>query len=262
MAGLDGKVIVATGGGSLITKALAKQVIGEGGKIVLCDRNDAHADETRGVMGDSGIFLVGDVSDDSFLESALAEAESRFGGVDGIVNAAAIFEDPLVDTSRAEWLNALNINIASPAILTQKAVPYMKKRGGGSIVYVASISGFRAQPNRVVYSTTKAAIIMLAKTCAVQLAPKNIRVNTLSPGWTWSRNIEKRYGSRQRADAYAAEFQCLGRMAEPAEIASGICYLLSPAASFITGTDLAVDGGYTALGPEALGQPQLKFPTD
>ncbi len=262
MMGLDGKVIVATGGGSLIAKALAEQVIGEGGKIVLCDRNDAYADETRDVLGDSGNFLVGDATDDAFLDSALAEAASRFGGIDGVVSAAATFNDALYDTSRADWLEALNINIVSPAILTQKAVPYLEQRGGGAVVYVASISGFRAQPNRMVYPASKAALLMLAKTGGVQLAPKNIRVNTLSPGWTWSRNIENRYGSRERADAFAAEFQCLGRMAEPAEIASGICYLLSPAASFITGTDLAVDGGYTALGPEALGQPQLKFPAD
>ena len=262
MKGLGGKVIVVTGGGSLIAKALAEQVVGEGGRIVLTDRSDAYADEAREVMGKSGLFLTGDAADDGFLDKALAEAADRFGGVDGIVCAAAVFEDPLLETSRAQWNRTLDINVTSPAILTSKAVPYMERRGGGSIVYVASISGFRAQPNRVVYSTTKAAILMLARTAAVQLAPKNIRVNTLSPGWTWSRNIEKRYGSRERADAYAAEFQCLGRMAEPSEIASGIAYLLSPQASFVTGTDLAVDGGYLALGPEALGQPQAKFPTD
>ena len=161
----------------------------------------------------------------------------------------------------ADWLRALDVNIVSAAILSQKAIPHMMARGGGSMVYVASISGHRAQPNRMVYSVTKAALLMLAKTGATQLAPHNIRVNTVSPGWTWSRNIERRYGSRETADAFAAEFQSLGRMAEPEEIASAIAFLLSSDASFITGTDIAVDGGYTALGPEALGQPQRKFPT-
>jgi NAD(P)-dependent dehydrogenase (short-subunit alcohol dehydrogenase family) len=82
----------------------------------------------------------------------------------------------------------------------------------------------------------------------------------VSPGWTWSRNIERRYGSRARADEFAAEFQPLGRMADPAEIADAVMFVASAGAGFMTGADLAVDGGYTALGPEALGQAARRFP--
>lgn len=255
------KIFIITGGASLIGLATAKTIIDGGGKVISTDINDTLRDEAEAVLGSSGKYLVGDVTDDAFVDQMLQSAVDAYGGLDGLVNAAVTFDDGLLATDRDAWNRALNINIASPAILTQKVAPYLKQRGGGSIVFVASISGFRAQPNRVVYPVTKAAVIMLAKTASVQLAEDKIRVNTVSPGWTWSRNIDRRYGGRERADAFAAEFQALGRLAEPEEIASAIAYFLSDEASFITGTDLAVDGGYTALGPEALGQPQKKFPT-
>ena len=261
MARFDNKVILITGGASWIGMAAASTIVAEGGRVVISDVNEAHRGEVEAALGDAGAYLAGDVSDDGFLDNVVDTAASRFGGIDGVVCAAAIFEDNLIAATREEWARALDVNVASPAMLTQKAVPHLKRRGGGSVVYVASISGFRAQPNRVVYSTTKAALLMLARTAAVQLAPENIRANTVSPGWTWSRNIERRYGGRERADAFAAEFQALGRMAEPREIANAIVYFLSEDSSFSTGTDLAVDGGYMALGPEALGQPQKKYPT-
>ncbi len=170
------------------------------------------------------------------------------------------FDDERYETTRREWQRALDINLVSAALATQKAIPHLRAAGGGAVVYVASISGLRAQPRRMVYSVTKAGLHMLAKTGATQLAPDGIRVNTVSPGWTWSRNIEGRYGDRTRADAFAAEFQSLGRMADPEEVAAAIVWLLGPEASFVTGIDLAVDGGYSALGPEALGQAAAKVP--
>ncbi len=261
MARFAGKVFVVTGGASLIALALAAKLVGEGATVVLGDRNEDVRGEVEGVIGAAGRYLVGDVTDDAYLDRLVDTAVAAFGGLDGVVNAAVTFDDKVYDTTRAEWLRALDINVVSAAILTQIAIPHLRARGGGAVVYVSSISGFRAQPNRMVYSTTKAALHMLAKTGGTQLAPHKIRVNSLSPGWTWSRNIERRYGGRERADAFAAEFQTLGRLAHPEEIADGVAFLLSDEAAFITGTDLAVDGGYAALGPEALGQPFAKFPT-
>ena len=164
--------------------------------------------------------LVGDVTDDAYLDELVVAAESRFGGVSGLVHAAVTFDDAGYDTSRADWHRAFDINLISAAILTQKVIPVMEAGGGGSIVYVASVSGHRAQPTRMVYSVTKAALHMLAKTGGTQLATRNIRVNTLSPGWNWSRNLESRYGTRERADAYGGEFHSLRRMADPDEIAA------------------------------------------
>lgn len=251
--------IIITGGASLIALAAARRIVDAGGRVVLGDLHDEPDMVQR--LGDSARFEQGDVTEDTFLDRLVASCVDEFGGIDGVVHAAVTFADATFDTTRDEWANALDINLVSAAVLTQKAIPHMRNAGRGSVVYVSSISGFRAQPTRMVYSVTKAALHMLAKTGGVQLAKDNIRVNTVSPGWTWSNNIAGRYGDRQRADAFAAEFQPLGRMADPDEIAAAIYWLLSDDAGFVTGTDLAVDGGYSALSPEAMGQPQKKFPT-
>ena len=261
MGRFDKRVFVVTGGASLIGLAIARTIVAGGGTVVLSDAAAAAAAEANEALQGAGAYLAGDITDDSFLDRLVATAVEVGGGIDGVVSAAAIFDDQLFAATRQDWLRALDINLVSAALLSQKTIPHLIERGGGAIVYVASVSGHRAQHNRMVYPVTKAGLIMLARTGATQLAPHRIRVNTVSPGWTWSRNIARRYGSRERADAFAAEFQSLGRLAEPEEIASAIAFLLSDEASFITGTDIAVDGGYTALGPEALGQPQKKFPT-
>ena len=250
--------VIVTGGASLIALAVAQRVVDAGGQVVLGDlKGDTAVAE---VFGESARYLVGDVTDDAYLDALVATCVTEFGGVDGLVHAAVTFDDGRYDTTREEWARALDINLVSAALLTQKAIPHLRRAGRGSVVYVASISGMRAQPSRMVYSVTKAGLHMLAKTGAVQLAADGIRVNSVSPGWTWSNNIAARYGGRERADAFAAEFQALGRLAEPEEVAAAIYWLLSDDAAFVTGTDIAVDGGYSALSPEALGQPQSKFP--
>ena len=253
--------VIISGGASLISLATARRLVADGHRVVLGDLNAELRSSVEEEFGDAARYVVGDVTDDGFLERLVVTCVDEFGGLDGLVHAAVTFADAAYDTTREEWNRAIDINLVSAAMLTQKAIPAMRNRGGGAVVYVASVSGHRAQPARMVYSVTKAGLHMLAKTGATQLAKQGIRVNTVSPGWTWSANIAGRYGTRERADAFAAEFQTMGRMADPEEIAAGIVWLLSDEASFVTGTDLAIDGGYTALSPEALGQPQAKHPT-
>lgn len=246
-------VTIITGGASYIGLALARRLVAAGGSVVASDLVESARADVETALAGRGAFVAGDVTDDQHLDR-LVEAADAFGDLTGLVHAAVTFDDAAYDTSRDDWLRAIDINLVSAAVLTQKAVSRLEHGAGGSVVYVASISGHRAQPTRMVYSVTKAGLHMLAKTGATQLATRKVRVNTVSPGWTWSRNLEQRYGTREAADAYGAEFHSMRRMADPDEIAAGIQWLLSDEASFVTGIDLAVDGGYTALSPEALGQ--------
>ncbi len=252
------RVALMTGGASLIGVEFARRWVADGGSIVIGDLKPGTDGAIADAVGDAGRYLAGDVRSDEYLAGLVSRAVGEFGRLDVVVTGPATFEDEQYDTSRELWHRALDINMVAAARLTAMATPHLAP--GSSIVYVASVSGSASQPNRMVYNVTKAALLMLAKTGAQQLATRGIRVNALSPGWTWSHNIEQRYGSRERADAFAAEFQPLGRMADPGEIADAIMFLASDNASFVTGSNLVVDGGYLALGPEALGQAAAKVP--
>jgi NAD(P)-dependent dehydrogenase (short-subunit alcohol dehydrogenase family) len=252
------RVAVMTGGASLIGMAFARIWIDAGGCVVLGDRDAENRAEIEALVGSSGRYLIGDVRDDDYLAALIAAAIEQFGRLDTVVSGPAIFEGSGYDAGREVWHRALDINLVSAAQLTAAALPHLDR--GAAVVYVGSISGKASQPDRMVYNVTKAGLLMLARTGAQQLAPRGIRVNVVSPGWTWSRNVAVRYGSREAADAFAAETHPLGRMADPEEIADAIVFLASKQASFITGSDLAVDGGYSALGPEALGHAQRAHP--
>lgn len=253
----DSSVII-TGGSSFIGAATAKQFLEAGASVVLADLRMVEGGAVAELLGDRCEFVAADLRLDDDIERAVGIA-TGMAPVKVVVNNAATFIDHRLATDRSTWLDAFSVNVVASAILVQLCRDQLAA-SKGSVVNVGSISARVAQPGRLVYNTTKAAVLQMTKSLSQELAPDGIRVNSVSPGWTWSRNIEERYDDRDHADRFASEFQPLGRMADPEDVADAIVFLASDGASFITGTDIVVDGGYSALGPEALGQASSKVP--
>ncbi len=174
--------------------------------------------------------------------------------MDYLVNSAVSFIGKGLDARTVDWERSLGVNVRGGANMVQSCYPHLKAAGGGAIVNIASISGHVAQPNRWTYNATKGAIISMTRCQALDLAPDNIRVNVVSPGWTWTPEVAKAAdGDRAAWEPVWGRFSMLRRLGEPREIARAILFLCSEDASFITGAELAVDGGYMALGSEGLG---------
>ena len=203
--------------------------------------------------GSAVTFSPTDITDDDQLNELVSFCLRQFGGIDILVNLAVTYTDEGVGSSREDWLRAFDVNVVSGAVLTSKVAPHMAKRGGGAVINFASTSGKRATHFSFVYAATKAAILGLTRNQAVHLADSGIRVNSVSPAWVWSNPIAEMTGdNREIADQVGGELHILGRIADPEEIAAVVVFLASDLASFITGEDISVDGGYTAIGPGAM----------
>ena len=248
---LAGKVAIVTGASTLIGEAVTRSFVDAGVCVVMADINERAGRPIAESMEGKAIFQQTDVTKDADIDACIALTEKAFGGVDILVNLACTYLDNGVGTSRNDWLSSLNVNLVGAMVFTDKVTPAMAKRGRGAIVNFSSIAGKRAQAGRMTYPAAKAAILQATRNAAMQLQPYNIRVNSVSPGWTWSNIMVQLTGNkREKADAVAAPFHILQRTGDPSEIAAAVLFLCSHEAGFITGTDLAVDGGYTAIGPE------------
>jgi len=246
-------VAIITGGGEGIGRATAERFAREGARVVVADRNAAAGGETvEGIRerGRQATFVAADISQQADVERMVAETISAYGGVDILVNNAAAFVLKGVEATREEWHRVLDVNIIGTAMCSHHASRYMREHGGGAIVNVSSISGFVAQPHFVTYSATKAAILQMTRNMALDLAPWGIRVNCVCPGTILTRasydHMEQAGISEETFLATEGAKHMLGRVGQPHEVASAILFLASNEASFITGTHLMVDGGYTA----------------
>lgn len=249
---LTGKVALVSGAGGGIGRAISLAFVEAGAAVVCCDIDRPSAEETARQAGDAGGHAIArrcDVAVAADAESVAAAAHDAFGRLDILVSGAAP-HDPsgtILETSLADWDRVLSINLTGSFLLSRAALPLMIAGGGGSIIFIASQLGRVGSGGRAAYCATKGALIQLAKVMAIDHAAENIRVNTLSPGAVETQRTLHRYGSFAAAREQIGPKHLLGRLGRPQEIAAAAVFLASDAASFVTGSDLLVDGGYTAI---------------
>lgn len=252
MTVLTGKPAIVTGAGNGIGRAIAMTFAAAGASVACLDLDPVAAQETAHAIAKTGGQALArrcDVSLEGDTRAAAQATVEAFGNVRVLVNAAAA-DDPngdVLDTSPADWNRVLAVNVTGAYLMSRAALPSMIAAGGGSIIHIASQLGRVAAPARAAYCTSKGAIIQLAKAMAVDHAAQNIRVNALSPGAVETRRLIKRFGDMETARRISGPKHLLNRLGQADEIAQAALFLASDAASFMTGADMLVDGGYTTI---------------
>lgn len=270
---LTGKVAIVTGGCSGIGLATLERMIEEGAQVAFCDLapedgpvlkrelgeagtlhygnrktggdNDGRVIEKR--LGSTALFIPCDVTKPQAVQQVLDQTVEHFGGIDILVNNAGVGggENSIVDTPEAMWHRMLAVNLTAVWRLIKLTAPLMAKRGGGSIINIASALAVRAMPGTAAYSATKAGLVQLARVAAMELAASFIRVNSVLPGFTLTPILYGLRGdvTREEMERQIKQSQPIPRAGMPVDIANAIIFLASDASSFMTGQALSVDGG-------------------
>src|SRR5436305_3689828 len=249
---LAGKAALISGAGGGICRAIAIGYAEAGAAVACCDIDPEAAAETARLVtaaGGRALSQARDIASEAATRDVANAAHDAFGRLDILVHGAAP-HDPsgtVIKTTLADWQRVLDINLTGAFLLSRAALPHMIAGGGGSIIFIASQLGRVGSPGRAAYCATKGALIQLAKVMAIDHAAQNIRANTLSPGAVETQRTLNRYGSFAAANEAIGGKHLVGRPGRPGDIAGAAVYLASDAASFVTGSDLLVDGGYTAI---------------
>jgi NAD(P)-dependent dehydrogenase (short-subunit alcohol dehydrogenase family) len=251
---LSGKIAIVSGGATGMGGAASKLFAAEGAKVAIIDLNEeasATTVEEIKAQGGEAIYAIADVSKAAEVNAAVARVEQAFGPVTVLFNhAGTIVIKPFLETTEEEWDWLHDVNVKSMYLMTKAVLPGMIAAGGGSIVCTSSISAVAATPMEVLYDTTKGAVHMFARAIAVEFRDRNIRCNAVCPGF-----VRTPHGLREVKDlqalgvdvSEAALMAQQGRICEPEEVARAALFLASDEASFVNGTHLFVDNGFTAL---------------
>lgn len=255
MAGkLEGKRTLVIGGGGGIGSAIARRFHAEGAHVAVIDVDAAAADRTVSALGDGDgggtVFSLGiDIGDPESAKSTVDAVAGKFGGLDITVHSAAAREPTgtVEELSFDDWNEAIRVNLSSMFLLCKYAIPHMRAAGGGVIVNIASQLGSVVTPGRPAYHATKGGVIQLTKAIAIECARDNIRAVTVSPGAIETDRLLVRHDTMEEVRERLTPMHPIGRLGQPEEIAGAVLFAASDDASFMTGADLIVDGGYTAV---------------
>lgn len=245
---LRGKAAIVTGAGGGICRAISITFARAGANVACLDLDAGNAEETARRAGQGALAMACDVSSESQTKAAVERAAKALGRLDVLLNGAAM-SDPtatVLDLDLASWNKVFATNVGGAFLMSRWAIPHMIAAGGGSIIHIASQLGTVGTPGRVAYCSTKGALITMAKAMAADHAAQNIRVNTLSPGGVETDRM-LRFGSMEKAREVLGAKHLMRRLGLPEEIARAALFLASDASSFMTGSDLRVDGGYNAV---------------
>jgi NAD(P)-dependent dehydrogenase (short-subunit alcohol dehydrogenase family) len=243
---LQDRVAVVTGGGQSLGLEISRSLHSSGAQMVIAEVNDQTGPDAAEEL--DGTFVHTDVTDPASVRAMVETVVDEHGRIDVLVNNAGIVHNiPSEEVPDEEWLAVISVNLTGVFWCCREVGKAMLERGSGSIVNIASMSGIvsnHPQP-QAAYNASKAGVITLTKSLAGEWAPRGVRVNSVSPGYIRTPLTELGMSKTEWADVWLASTP-LGRLAEPQEIAPAVLYLASDAASFATGTNLVVDGGYTS----------------
>lgn len=249
MIEIGGRTAIVSGATQGLGLDIARRLHAAGANVVMLGRDAASGAVAAGTVGERALFVRTDISSDKDIVHAVDVTLARFGGVDILVNNACVYVDRGLESTRDEWLGTLNVNLVGAAILAQKVAPHLPDNSG-VIVNITSVGGKFGAADRALYPASKAGLAQFTRNAAATLAPRGIRVVSVTPAWTWSPALEARAGTIERADRVAAKLHPLGRAGRGDDVADVVLFACSDLARFVTGTEIAVDGGFTMLGPD------------